>query len=276
MIRVRKNPKYRTGFAVEAYFSISLHKKDLIILQEIQSYFGVGNIRKDVKDLVKFRVESVKDIVNVIIPHFVKYPLVSQKLADYLLFKDVVNMMINKEHLTKKGLNKIVSIKAVINLGLPAELQLYFPDIIPTLRPLVKNKTAPRDQWIAGFTSAEGCFKLTLVKRPNRKIDQVYLVFQITQHSRDEKLLESFITFFGCGILEASSRDPVVYYSVYKFSDNYEKIIPFFKKYNIFGVKSENFQDWCKAAELIKAKQHLTEEGLNQILTLKSGINKGR
>ena len=96
---------------------------------------------------------------------------------------------------------------------------------------------------MAGFTSAEGCFKITLVKRPNRKIDQVYLVFQITQHSRDEKLLESFITFFGSGILEASSRDPVVHYSVYKFSDNYEKIIPFFKKYNIFGVKSENFQD---------------------------------
>ena len=41
-------------------------------------------------------------------------------------------------------------------------------------------------------------------------------------------------------------------------------------------MKSDNFKDWCKAAELIKAKQHLTEEGLNQILTLKSGINKGR
>lgn len=146
MIRVRKNPKYRTGFVVEAYFSISLHKKDLAILQEIQSYFGVGNIRKDVKDLVKFRVESTKDIINVIIPHFEKYPLVTQKLADYLLFKDVVNMMMNKEHLTKKGLDKIVSIKAAINLGLPTELQLYFPDIIPTFRPLVENKTAPHDQ----------------------------------------------------------------------------------------------------------------------------------
>ena len=126
------------------------------------------------------------------------------------------------------------------------------------------------------YDSAEGCFKITLVKRPNRRIDQVYLVFQITQHSRDERLLESFIAFFGCGILEASSRDPIVNFSVYKFSDNYEKIIPFFKKYIIFGVKSDNFKDWCKAAEIIKAKQHTTEEGLNRIITLKSGINKGR
>ena len=93
------------------------------------------------------------------------------------------------------------------------------------------------------YDSAEGCFKITLVRRPNRRIDQVYLVFQITQHSRDERLLESFIAFFGCGILEASSRDPIVNFSVYKFSDNYEKIIPFFKKYIIFGVKSDNFKD---------------------------------
>ena len=137
---------YRLGFVVEAIFSITLHKTDLIILQEIQSYFGVGYIRKDVMDKVKFRVESVKDIVNNVIPHFEKYPLITQKLADYLLFRDVVNMMINKEHLTKKGLNRIVSIKAVINLGLPDELQVYFPDIIPTLRPLVENKRVPDNQ----------------------------------------------------------------------------------------------------------------------------------
>jgi hypothetical protein len=276
MIRVRKNPKYRIGFVVEVYFSITLHKKDQKILEDIQSYFGVGKIRNDVNDKVKFRVESLKDIVSKIIPHFEKYSLITQKLGDYLLFRDVVNMMINKEHLTKKGLNKIVSIKAVANLGLPEELQLYFTEIDPTFRPLVENKAVPDGQWIAGFTSGEGCFKITLVKRPNRRIDQVYLVFQLTQHSRDEKLLESFISFFGCGILEASSKDPIVRFSVYKFSDNYEKILPFFQKYNILGVKSKDFQDWCKAAEIIKTKQHITEEGFNDIVLLKSGINKKR
>ncbi len=239
-------------------------------MQDIQRYFGVGSLRKDVKNNVKYRVESLKDIVNVIIPYFEKYPLITQKLADYLLFRDVVNLMINKEHLTKKGLNKIVSIKAVINLGLPDELQLYFPEIQPIIRPLVENKTVPHDQWIAGFTSAGGCFKITLVKRPDRKIDRIYLVFQITQHSRDERLQESFITFFGCGILEASSRDPAVMFSVYKFSYNYEKIIPFFKKHNIIGVKSKDFEDWCKAAEMFKAKKHLTEEGLNLFISLRS------
>jgi len=113
------------------------------VLKDIQSYFGVGKIRNDGHDKVKFRVESLKEMVNNIIPHFEKYSLATQKLADYLLFKDVVNMMINKEHLTKKGLNKIISIKAVINLGLSPELQIDFPDITPVFRPLVENKRIP-------------------------------------------------------------------------------------------------------------------------------------
>lgn len=276
IIRVKKNKKYRVGFVVEAYFSITLHEKDISILQDIQRYLGVGSIRKDQKNTVKYRVESIKDIANVIVPYFEKYPLITQKLADYLLFRDVVNLMINKEHLTKKGLNKIVSIKAVINHGLSDELQLYFSDIQPIIRPKVENKTVPHGQWMAGFTSAEGCFKVTLVKQPSRRIDRIYLQFELTQHSRDERLLESFITFFWCGMLQASSRKPSVSFSVYKFSDIYEKIIPFFKKHNIIGVKSKDFEDWCKAAEMFNAKKHLSEEGLNLFISLRSGMNSKR
>jgi len=36
----------------------------------------------------------------------------------------------------------------------------------------------------------------------------VVLVFQITQHSRDKALMESFITYFGCGKLEKDPRGP--------------------------------------------------------------------
>ena len=88
--------------------------------------------------------------------------------------------------------------------------------------------------------------------------------------------MTSLITYFDCGIIEKDSRDPKLYYSVYKFSDNYEKIIPFFKKHNILGVKSEDFADWCKIAELVKAKDHLTLAGLDVIRDIKSGMNKGR
>jgi hypothetical protein len=35
----------------------------------------------------------------------------------------------------------------------------------------------------------------------------------------------------------------------------------FFKKYPILGVKAQDFEDWPKVAEMIKSKEHLTNEG---------------
>jgi hypothetical protein len=52
--------------------------------------------------------------------------------------------------------------------------------------------------------------------------------------------------------------------------------LPFFSKHPLAGVKFLNFTDWCKAAEVIKARAHLTEEGLDQIMKIKAGMNKER
>jgi hypothetical protein len=65
----------------------------------------------------------------VIIDHFDKYPLITKKLADYNLFKSAYSIIINKEHLTKEGLYKLVSIKGSLNLGLSSELKSAFPDV---------------------------------------------------------------------------------------------------------------------------------------------------
>ncbi|RKH09735.1 hypothetical protein D7V77_42660, partial [Corallococcus sp. CA041A] len=40
----------------------------------------------------------MKDL-NIIISHFYKYPLISQKWADYKLFKSAVLLLKDKEHL---------------------------------------------------------------------------------------------------------------------------------------------------------------------------------
>jgi hypothetical protein len=65
-------------------------------------------------------------------------------------------------------------------------------------------------------------------------------------------------------------------YRVTRFSEIYEKIIPYFEKYPIKGDKSQDFADFKRAAELIKAKAHLTASGLKQIRKIKAGMNKGR
>ena len=103
---------------------------------------------------------------------------------------------------------------------------------------------------------------------------KVQLVFQLTQHSRDEKLMHSLISFFDCGNIFKDGNNFIL--RVTKFNDIENKVIPFFQNGPLLGVKSEDFKDFTLVASLVKQKEHLTAEGLEDICRIKSGMNKGR
>lgn len=52
--------------------------------------------------------------------------------------------------------------------------------------------------------------------------------------------------------------------------------MPFFSKHRIVGVKYLDYLDGCKAVELVKNKDHLTEGGLDQLRNIKAVMNLGR
>lgn len=278
MVRVRKNSKYKTGWLVVAIFSVTVDKKDLFLLESLKTFFGgLGSIKKSGNSTFSYRIESSEQLTKIILPFFDKYSLITEKLGDYLLFKKVLELMGTKEHLTQRGLEKIVSLKASINKGLSEELQAAFPQCVPTPRPEINNKLIPDPFWLAGFVSGDGSFKSILKKSESIKVGfQSILVFQITQHARDVKLMESLISYLGCGFIEKDSRGPWLYYTVTNFSDIQGKIIPFFHQYKIIGSKYGDYMDWCKIALIMQNKNHLTPEGLNEIRALKGGMNKGR
>ena len=93
IISIYKKIICKTGWQVHTIFAIHIHQKDEILLRRIQSYFvGVGKsggVSRS-SDSFLYTVNSIKDIINVIIPHFDKYPLLTKKRADYLLFKATV------------------------------------------------------------------------------------------------------------------------------------------------------------------------------------------
>jgi LAGLIDADG endonuclease len=64
--------------------------------------------------------------------------------------------------------------------------------------------------------------------------------------------------------------------TVVKYSDNTNLIIPFFEKYPVIRVKQKDFLAWCKVAKIMNDRSHLTNEGLNLIKTIKSGMNRER
>lgn len=116
LVIVRKSPKSKLGWQIEANFTINLHTRDLYLLKLIQAYFeGTGRICKERNGCFDFTIGSLGLIIGKVIPHFYKYSLKTNKYSDYLLFKEVVMMMQRGEHLTAEGLQKIINIRASLN-----------------------------------------------------------------------------------------------------------------------------------------------------------------
>lgn len=85
---------------------------------------------------LKYAFRSSDNFIN----SFVK----RQKIRRELLFKQAVELVERKEHLTPEGLQKIVSIRAALNKGLSEDLRAY-PDVVPSMRPQVQNIIIPEN-----------------------------------------------------------------------------------------------------------------------------------
>jgi hypothetical protein len=105
-------------------------------LEALKAYWGgIGSINIS-KDLAIYRISSIKDL-QVLIDHFTRYPLITQKRADFELFKRIVDIKKSGSHTTLKGLQEIVNIRASLNRGLSESLHIAFPQTIPVIRPVV-------------------------------------------------------------------------------------------------------------------------------------------
>lgn len=76
---------------------------------------------------------------------------------------------------------------------------------------------------------------------------------------------------------------PYVYYikdsvnlEIVRFLDVYNIIIPFFSKYPLEGIKSLDLFDFITVANMITNKEHLTSEGFDKVMEIKSLMNKNR
>lgn len=107
-------------------------------MEGVRERLGIGKIYALRKDYIHYSINNMSDL-KVLIDHLECYPIMTQKFGDYEIFKQVYNLVLNKEHFTLEGLRKIIALKASFNLGLSEKLKLAFPDVIPIARPLVPS-----------------------------------------------------------------------------------------------------------------------------------------
>lgn len=286
IISISRNETSRLKWRVSAYFSIHVHKKDLLLLNLIQKTLGVGIVRNNNENTVLFRVSSIKEL-QIIMKHFKNYPLVSAKYSDFLLFEQCLELIKNREHLTEEGLLKIVSLKANLNKGLSKELLEAFPNIKAEDRPEYKFYGIPNPSWVSGFASGDSSFSISIENATTRIGKRVRLIYETCLHIREKDLLIGISKYFNSLYLESNEdnrkipvycneRTNIALLQIKNTTDIFNKVIPFFTEYPILGIKSKDFKDFKIVAELVKNREHLTEDGLNKIIKIVDNMNLDR
>ena len=105
--------------------------------------------------------------------------------------------------------------------------------------------------WIGGFTSAEGCFRVKIVKSVTHKIGfKVELEFSLSQYARDELLIRAIRNYLNFGWVR-NNRETFEF-RVRRLTDILNKLIPLFQINKINGQSAFNsqtdalYQRWWK------------------------------
>jgi len=276
------NINFRKGKKVKLWigprFSITQQKKDIFLLECIKEYFSTGFIVKNRKDsTIVYEVNNLKDLVNIIIPHFYKYPLRSDKNNSFIIFSHITKKVYNKEHYNIEELYKIINLVFYMNPFTKRKISKneYLRYLNSNDINLIKNenlylqeynkiiKSSKFDKihinFIKGLFQGDGCISISYTLK-----GKISFNFSIVQDIHNYKVLEELKEFFNCGSIAKIRRNAAVYY-VTNIQDLKNNIFPY------FFINDSSYGDvfTLKKEQLIKVKTILImyENG-------KSNINK--
>ena len=106
------------GWMIDPDFTINQHRQSHELLESIQKFFGCGKIYEKSRgrsNVLTFVIYGRRTILEKIIPFLDAHPILSHKRHDYAKFRDIVMRMMNKEHHSLEGFQKIVKIAFSMN-----------------------------------------------------------------------------------------------------------------------------------------------------------------
>jgi len=178
--------------------------------------------------------------------------------------------------LNGKGINNFYSLRnttfrSILNKFGRGAIRLYSTQVKTT-------NITPLDPWfVTGFCDGESNFHVSITSRSDNPLKlRVRVIFQIYLSIKEMPLLLSLQKFFGnVGVLNIDLKSNRASFVVSKPSDILKVIIPHFQSYPLITQKRKDFILWSKIVKMIDKKEHLTKQGLDIIIKIKSLINNG-
>jgi hypothetical protein len=113
-VAINRQPKMTLGWQVLPEFRIVQHKRDLKVLYAICDALEVGHVTRNHGDRFEVRVRGLQNLKK-LISFFNKHPLQTTKRENFETFSQIIALMENNEHLSKKGLDIIAQLASSMN-----------------------------------------------------------------------------------------------------------------------------------------------------------------
>jgi hypothetical protein len=118
-VAINRCQKMRVGYQVLPEFRIVQQERNELVLAKIREFFGFGKVavnRRDHHGVRKeFRVREVENLRK-LVEFFERHPLQTPtKKQNFELFKEVLNLMEQKEHLTSHGFERVRKLALAMN-----------------------------------------------------------------------------------------------------------------------------------------------------------------
>jgi hypothetical protein len=268
------------------------------LFKSLHTYLGAGYITKN-KNNVSLNITSLSDLKDILFPIFDSHPLKYGKLTAYLIFKNIVEEMLNKNHLNLEGLLRIIytsfelnketgrrTEESKVNLlkfleskhGKLPKVELLSSALAQPIRDvLIEESVLPLPtnsemslEFIAGLIDGDGSFNVSFQLKPYRR---VRINFTVVQETSCRELLYDLKSYFSCGnvynLPSNASR-----FQVENIDLMLNNIRPIMDKIKLNTYKADNYNIAIKVCEIVRLKGYKSDEVFKEIVELAYNSNK--
>ncbi len=269
------------GLQFRPKFTLTQDLGSLGVLVSIQRFFGCGKIHTNPgTNSAEFVVDNKLDLINIIIPHFVAYPVVLDKLHSFNLFTEVVKALVNNTHRTVSCraslLNMVLSMNAASQRSasvidaLYAKLGINNGSGIPLIpNTMTSIATAIHNAFIAGFIDGDGSFSIIF------NSDGTIKPFVSVIGSQSIiPLLECIMTVFsGAGTISLMKDGAVARWQVTGTKQVQNFVIPFMDNELLHTEKSRHYEIFREACSILASSNVSLADRL-RVVELAYDMNK--
>jgi len=120
---------YSMGWQISPSFNVS--QRDITILALFKRWLGCGTLRKRKDGVIYYEVTNINSLKERVMPFFRRFNFhSSSKKTNFSIFRQIVEMMENGEHLKEDGLKRVLVLREELNIGRGRKRKYNINDVL--------------------------------------------------------------------------------------------------------------------------------------------------